>query len=106
MEHYAFLTEAYGLYAHVNALHRDMCPSATRFEGEIIAMTLDMLHADAARPNSEPAGAVTSGGTESILTALLIYREQAQKERGIAVPQDSPGDRPSRIPQGRAPVWS
>jgi sphinganine-1-phosphate aldolase len=87
MEHYAFLTEAYGLYAHVNALQRDMCPSATRFEGEIIAMTLDMLHADAARPNSEPAGAVTSGGTESILTALLIYREQAQKERGIAVPQ-------------------
>lgn len=87
MEHYAFLTEAYGLYAHVNALQRDMCPSATRFEGEIIAMTLDMLHADAARPDSEPAGAVTSGGTESILTALLVYREQAQQERGIAVPQ-------------------
>ena len=46
-------------------------------------MTLDMLHAEAARPDSEPAGAVTSGGTESILTALLVYREQAQKERGI-----------------------
>ena len=87
MEHYAFLKEAYGLYAHVNALQRDMCPSATRFEGEIIAMTLDMLHADAARPGSHTAGAVTSGGTESILTALLVYREQAQKERGIAVPQ-------------------
>jgi glutamate/tyrosine decarboxylase-like PLP-dependent enzyme len=87
MEHYAFLKEAYGLYAHVNALQRDICPSATRFEGEIIAMTLDMLHADAARPDSQPAGAVTSGGTESILTALLIYREQAQKERGIAAPQ-------------------
>jgi glutamate/tyrosine decarboxylase-like PLP-dependent enzyme len=87
MDHYAFLTEAYGLYAHVNALQRDMCPSATRFEGEIIAMTLDMLHADAAGPGSQPAGAVTSGGTESILTALLVYREQAQKERGIAVPQ-------------------
>jgi len=87
MDHYAFLTEAYGLYAHVNALQRDMCPSATRFEGEIIAMTLDMLHADAARPASQPAGAVTSGGTESILTSLLLYREQAQKERGIAVPQ-------------------
>ena len=87
MEHYAFLKEAYGLYAHVNALQRDMCPSATRFEGEIIAMTLDILHAEAARPGSHPAGAVTSGGTESILTALLVYHEQAQKERGIAVPQ-------------------
>ena len=31
-DHYAFLTEAFGLYAHVNALQRDMCPSATRFE--------------------------------------------------------------------------
>jgi sphinganine-1-phosphate aldolase len=87
MDHYAFLKEVYGLYAHVNALQRDMCPSATRFEGEIIAMTLDMLHADEARPESEPAGAVTSGGTESILTALLAYREQARQERGIAVPQ-------------------
>jgi sphinganine-1-phosphate aldolase len=87
MEHYAFLKEAYGLYAHVNALQRDMCPSATRFEGEIIAMTLDMLHAEAARPSAEPAGAVTSGGTESILTALLLYREKARHERGLATPQ-------------------
>lgn len=87
MEHYAFLKEAYGLYAHMNALQRDMCPSATRFEGEIIAMTLDMLHADAARGGSQPAGAVTSGGTESILTALLIYREQARRERGIDRPE-------------------
>jgi glutamate/tyrosine decarboxylase-like PLP-dependent enzyme len=87
MEHYAFLKEAYGMYAHVNALQRDMCASATRFEGEIIAMTLDMLHADAAKPASEPAGAVTSGGTESILTALLLYREQARHERGITSAQ-------------------
>jgi glutamate/tyrosine decarboxylase-like PLP-dependent enzyme len=87
MEHYAFLKEAYGLYAHVNALQRDMCPSATRFEGEVIAMTLDLLHADAARPESDPAGAVTSGGTESILTALLLYRERHHDKRGMTVPQ-------------------
>jgi glutamate/tyrosine decarboxylase-like PLP-dependent enzyme len=87
MEHYAFLQETYGLYAHVNALQRDMCPSATRFEGEVIAMTLDMLHADAAEPGSEPAGAMTSGGTESILTAMLVYREKHQSEHGMVVPQ-------------------
>lgn len=87
MEHYAFLKEAYGLFGHANALQRDMCPSATRFEGEIIAMTLDMLHAEAALPGAEPAGAVTSGGTESILTALLLYREAARQERGVAFPQ-------------------
>ena len=87
MEHYAFLKEAFGLFGHVNALQRDMCPSATRFEGEIIAMTLDLLHGDAARPASEPCGTVTSGGTESILSALLAYRERAREERGITWPQ-------------------
>ena len=36
-EHYAFMNEAFGLFAHVNALQRDICPSATKFESEIIA---------------------------------------------------------------------
>ena len=44
-DHYAFLKEAFGLFAHQNALQRDMCPSATRFEGEIIAMALALMHA-------------------------------------------------------------
>ncbi len=87
MEHYAFMTEAFGFYSHVNVLQRDMCPSATRFEGEIIAMTLDMLHADAAKPDSNPGGAVTSGGSESIISALLAYREKYREERGITQPQ-------------------
>ena len=60
--HYAFLTEAFGLFAHQNALQRDMCPSATRFEGEIVAMALDLMHAGAVS-DGEPAGMVTSGGT-------------------------------------------
>ena len=46
-EHYRFLNEAFGLFAHVNVLQRDMCPSATKFEGEVIAMALDLMHADA-----------------------------------------------------------
>ena len=46
-EHYEFMGRAFELFAHVNALQRDICPSMTKFEGEIIAMTLDMLHADA-----------------------------------------------------------
>jgi sphinganine-1-phosphate aldolase len=87
MEHYAFMKEAFGLYAHVNVLQRDMCPSATRFEGEIIAMTLDLLHADAARPEAAPCGSVTSGGTESILSALVAHRERFREERGITAPQ-------------------
>lgn len=77
-EHYAFMNEVFGLYAHVNALQRDICPSSTRFEGEIIAMALDLMHAEAARAEGhEPAGLVTTGGTGSILHAVLSYREKA-----------------------------
>ena len=84
-EHYDFMTEAFGKYAHMNALQRDMCPSATRFEGEIIAMTLDMLNADAIT-DGEPAGIVTTGGTGSILHAMLAYREHAAIHRGVDRP--------------------
>jgi sphinganine-1-phosphate aldolase len=84
-EHYRFLTEAFGRFAHVNALQRDMCPSATKLEGEIIAMTLDLLHAEAVADGT-PAGVVTSGGTGSIMHAVLAYREWARQERGITAP--------------------
>ncbi len=47
-DHYTFLNDAFGLYAHVNILQRDICPSATKMEGEVIAMALDLFHADAA----------------------------------------------------------
>ena len=87
MEHYAFMTEAFGMYSHVNVLQRDMCPSATRFEGEIIAMTLDMLHGSEAPAGASPCGSVTSGGTESIMSAILAYREHAREHRGIDRPQ-------------------
>jgi hypothetical protein len=36
-DHYDFLNQAFGLFSHANALQRDMFPSATTFEGEIIA---------------------------------------------------------------------
>ncbi len=86
-DHYAFMARAYELFAHVNILQRDMCPSATRFEGEIIAMTLDMLHADAiTAPDSEAVGMITTGGSGSILHAVLAYREQARTERNITDP--------------------
>jgi len=84
-QHYEFLTEAFGLFAHVNALQRDMCPSSTNFEGEIIAMALDLFHAGAAA-DSDPAGLVTTGGTGSILHAVLSYRDHGSQQRGITEP--------------------
>jgi glutamate/tyrosine decarboxylase-like PLP-dependent enzyme len=84
-EHYDFMNQAFGLFAHVNVLQRDMCPSATKFEAEIIAMALDLLHAEAVT-DSEPAGLITTGGTGSILHAVLAYREQASTTRGVTRP--------------------
>ncbi len=84
-EHYEFMGRAFELFAHVNALQRDMCPSMTKFEGEIIAMTLDLLHADAVS-GSEAVGMVTSGGSGSILHAVLAYREHARQTRGVERP--------------------
>lgn len=83
--HYEFMTEAFGRFAHVNALQRDMCPSATKLEGEIIAMTLDILNGQAAT-DASPVGIVTSGGTGSIMHAMLAYREWAAQERGVTAP--------------------
>jgi glutamate/tyrosine decarboxylase-like PLP-dependent enzyme len=83
-DHYDFLNDVFGLYAHVNILQRDITPSATRYEGEVIAMALDLFHADAVT-DGEPAGLVTSGGTGSICHAVLAYREVA-RERGVVQP--------------------
>lgn len=83
-EHYAFLNEVFGLYSHANVLQRDMYPSATKFEGEIIAMTADLMHADAV-PEGSVCGVLTSGGTESLMNPLLVYREWG-RARGIERP--------------------
>jgi sphinganine-1-phosphate aldolase len=84
-DHYGFLNQAFGLFAHVNVLQRDICPSATKFEAEIIAMTLDLLHAEAVT-DSEPVGLVATGGTGSICHAMLAYREYAHQHLGIDRP--------------------
>lgn len=79
-EHYAYLGEVFSRFSHANVLQRDMYPSATKFEGEIIAMTLDLL-----RGGDGACGVVTSGGSESLITALYTYREIA-RERGVTRP--------------------
>jgi glutamate/tyrosine decarboxylase-like PLP-dependent enzyme len=76
--HYDFLNEAFARFSHVNALQRDMCPSSTKFEAEIVAMTLGLL--GAGHLATQPVGLVTSGGTGSITHAILAYRE-ANAER-------------------------
>jgi sphinganine-1-phosphate aldolase len=78
-DHYRFLGEVFNLYSHANVLQRDMYPSATKFEGEIVAMTSDLLHGTG-------VGVVTSGGSESLITALYSYREHARETRDVTRP--------------------
>src|SRR6516225_3675353 len=66
-DHYAFLTEVFRLFAHANVLQRDMYPSATKLEAEIVAMTASMLHGD-----DGVCGVVTFGGTESLINPMLV----------------------------------
>ncbi|MEZ5117093.1 MAG: aspartate aminotransferase family protein [Candidatus Nanopelagicales bacterium] len=83
-EHYHFLSQVFEAFAHANVLQRDMYPSATKFEGEIVAMTASMLHGEAAGP--DVCGVLTGGGSESLITALYTYREQARETRGVRQP--------------------
>ncbi|MEJ7784423.1 MAG: aminotransferase class V-fold PLP-dependent enzyme [Solirubrobacteraceae bacterium] len=80
-EHFAFLADVYRRFAHVNVLQRDMYPSATKFEGEIVAMCAALLHG-----GESACGVLTFGGSESLFNAVLVYRERGRK-RGIEAPQ-------------------
>jgi glutamate/tyrosine decarboxylase-like PLP-dependent enzyme len=73
-DHYDFLNDAFSYFSYVNSLQRDLCPSSTKFEAEIIAMTLDLLGAQHVTETT-PVGLVTSGGSASIAHAVLAYRE-------------------------------
>ena len=81
-DHYAFLTEAFRLFAHSNVLQRDMYPSATKLEAEIVAMTASMMHGD-----DKTCGVITFGGTESLINPVLVYRDRGRKEKGITDPE-------------------
>jgi len=89
-DHLALLNRAFSLFSHVNVLQFDLCPSMAKFESEIVAMTAGMLGADAARdrdPADEVCGTVTSGGTESIMMAMKVYRDRGCAEKGITQPE-------------------
>ncbi len=90
MEHYAFLNQVFSLFSYVNLLQRDLCPSGTKFESEIIAMVAKLLHGEAVKehnPQDDVCGTITSGGTESIYQGVYIHREWGREEKGILQPE-------------------
>jgi len=80
-EHWDFICDVMRATIVSNPLHIDEFRFVTQMEAEIIRWTLDLYNG-----NKEACGIVTSGGTESILLALLAYREKAKAEKGITQP--------------------
>src|SRR3990167_1051766 len=70
--------EAYALFASENGLGPAAFPSLARMEQEVLGYGLGLLHAP-----EGAAGAMTSGGTDSILMAVKAARDFARKERGL-----------------------
>jgi sphinganine-1-phosphate aldolase len=89
-EHLAFLNKIFMLFSHENTIQFDLCPSMFKLESEIISMTAKMLNGDAVKdhnPEDTVCGTVTSGGTESIIMAMKVYRDWARLEKSITEPE-------------------
>lgn len=72
----ALAKEAYTLFFSENGLNPTAFPSLRRFEAEVVAMVGELLGGQ-----GQTAGNMTSGGTESILMAVLAAREWARVHR-------------------------
>lgn len=77
----ALAEQAYARFSGANALNTDAFPSLRRMQAEVIDIVGGWLHAP---PGA--AGFMTTGGTESILLAVLAARERGRAERGVASP--------------------
>lgn len=75
-EHTDFIKAAYNLFFSENALNPMAFKSLQRMERDVVRMTAKMFHGD-----SEVVGSMTSGGTESLLLAVLTYRNRARRKR-------------------------
>ncbi|KAH8888296.1 PLP-dependent transferase [Thozetella sp. PMI_491] len=75
-------TEAFGKFTVANPIHPDVFPGVRKMEAEVVAMVLSLFNAP---PGA--AGVSTSGGTESILMAVLSARQKAYVERGVTEPE-------------------
>ena len=108
---YEYLNGIFGMFSHTNAIQVQLNTSGSLAQGNLGRLILNILHADCTNfeddssvastetEDSEgdsdsdsdtdtqpgPGVIVTSGGTDSIITALRAYRNKA-KTRGIAKP--------------------
>jgi len=82
--HRELCSTVYCDFAHTNPLHSSEFPSVAQMEYEIVTMTASLLSGHAA---TSICGTVTSGGTESILTAVRASRDFVCYIKGISEPE-------------------
>ena len=80
-QHSQLMSEVYSLYQWSNPLKPGVWPRVNQCEAEIISMAANFLNAPS------PIGCVTSGGTESIFTAIRAHLEYYGTQRGIRCPE-------------------
>ncbi len=70
----------FGSFMSDNALNTDAFPSLRQLQAEVVDAVLGWLGGEGT------AGFMTTGGTESILMAVLAARERGHAERGVTAP--------------------
>jgi sphinganine-1-phosphate aldolase len=80
-EAYAVATEAYSQFSSENSLNTDAFPSLKAMQADVIGNVCHLLGGD-----ENSVGVFTSGGTESILTAVKGARQWG-RSRGITQPE-------------------
>ncbi|KAG5498730.1 hypothetical protein JKF63_03018 [Porcisia hertigi] len=81
--HTAFMNNVMAIFQWSNPLHSDIFGATRKMEAEIVSMVLQMYNGHLL---PDAGGAVTSGGTESIMMALKTYRDWGRKTRGFERP--------------------
>jgi sphinganine-1-phosphate aldolase len=69
------------LYLEANALNTRAFPSLGSLQADVLGACAELCH------GPDAAGAMTAGGTESILMAVKAARERGHAERGVTEPQ-------------------
>ncbi|VDK51270.1 unnamed protein product [Anisakis simplex] len=72
--------EIYKMFCYSNPLHPMIFPDCRKMEAEVVRMVADLFNGDA-----DVRGTMTTGGTESIMLAMLAYRNRANS-KGIEEP--------------------
>mmetsp|Transcript_20872 Transcript_20872/g.52728 ORF Transcript_20872/g.52728 Transcript_20872/m.52728 type:complete len:834 (+) Transcript_20872:118-2619(+) len=102
----SLMTTAYAHFLYANPLHADLFNNCRQMEAEVVAWVADLFTPQPpSRPfDAQPCGCLTTGGTESILMAMLCYRNRWREANGILSAEDAHGKLGDRVPNIVLPV--